>query len=123
MLACEDSDPDCTCVSDDKLSVEEIHALQRRLKMGISFRNLRLQQLSHLLTERRRAEQVSQQVSQDLKNQALLQEASAADTHQRLLEEAEANAGQQQLNYTHEGASLNERCFSKALTRRDFLCR
>ena len=51
------------------------------------------------------------------------QEASAADTHQRLLEEAEANAGQQQLNYTHEGALLNERCFSKALTRRDFLCR
>ena len=69
MLACEHSCPDCIGVSDDKLSVEEIHALQRRLNMGISYRNLRLQQLSHLLSERRRAEQASHQVSQDLQNQ------------------------------------------------------
>ena len=88
MVACEDSDSDCTAVSDDKLSVEEIHALQRRLNRGISHRNLRLQQLSHLLSERRRAEQASHQVSQDLQNQALLQAASAAEAEFRAQEAA-----------------------------------
>ena len=88
MAACEDSDSECTGVSDDKLSVEEIHALQRRLNRGISHRNLRLQQLSHLLSERRRAEQASHQVSQDLQNQALLQAASAAEAESRAQEAA-----------------------------------
>ena len=75
-------------VSDDKLSVKEIHALQRRLKLGISSRQCRLRQLSRLLVERCRAERASRQSSGQLQKQALLQEALAAEAESRAQEAA-----------------------------------
>ena len=83
LLECADSDCDDGSNLDENMTVKQIMAEQRRLKMGITWREIRLRKLADLKAQKIQEQQVALQVTDALRSQARVQEAkvSAAAAH------------------------------------------